>query len=723
MASRRTFLKVSGLLGSGVLIGLNLYSCKDPVEASIKPGRDFEINAYIRINENGTATILSKNPEIGQGVKTSLPMILAEELDLPWEKVTVEQAPLDPRMGAQFAGGSMSVTTNYQTLREAGAAVRAVLIAAAAQQWHVAPADCTTKEGRVVNGDRSLHYGELAEAAAKLPLPEEVQLKDPSEFKIIGTSQSDVDLDKIVTGQPLYGLDQKLSGMVYASILKPEIFNAKVVDFDDQEARAVPGVIDVIKVEGVENPTQMVDGVAVVATNTWAAIKAKRLLKVNWQAPKDYVKDTEDMFQRLERVAAKGEVLREDGQIDRELGKGDQYLEATFKVPLLSHSQMEPMNFVADVKEGETRLIGPTQVPGRSQGQTSAITGIPAEQISVEMSRIGGGFGRRLMSDYGNEAAYLSQKVKKPVQVVWDRESDFRSDFFRPAGFYELKAALKGQDLHAFDVRASTTSRAAFGQRGGSPHKTEVFPDQEPAGMVPHYRLRYGSLVTNIPQGALRTPGVNATTFVYQCFIDELAEKAEMDPIDFQLRMIGSEDRMMPYDDHGGPEYSTKKLRGVIELVREKSNWDQAPAEGIHRGFAAQLVFGVYVAEVVEVSMEKGKVKLHKVFAAVDCGQLINPIGAEAQVQGGITDAISATLYESVNMVEGKVVEQNFDRYQKLRISESPEVEVHFVKSDDHPQGLGEPSYPVLIPALCNAVYAASGQRIRELPLKNYGLV
>ncbi len=719
--SRRTFLKVSGTAGGGLILGFNLYSCSTMPDNPIFS--NLEINAFILINGDGTATIKAKNPDIGQGVKTSLPMILAEELDLPWEKVTVEQAELDGRLGSQFAGGSTGVKTNYDNLRNAGASVRDVLVRAAANRWEVNAEDCKTEDGFVISGRNKLHYGHLAEEAAQLELSEAPPLKDPQDFKIIGKSKSDVDIKKIVTGQPLYGLDQEVEGMVYATVLKPEVFNSTLTSFDDVEARKLSGVIDIFKIDAMDNPVNRVDGVAVIAENLWTAFKAKKLIKASWKEPKGYITSLKQLKGDFKKgLAAKGEVLRNDGDVAAEFQKSGNVIEATYEVPFISHSQMEPMNFIADVRENEVFLVGPTQTPGSANALASRITGIPRENIQVKFTRIGGGFGRRLGNDYASEAVFISHKIKKPVKLVWSRENDFLGDLYRPAGCYHFKAAMNGTEVKAFDVNICTTSRYLY--RGGSPaHGTEAFPDQQPAGMIPNFRVSYSPLLTNIPVGALRTPGVNATTYAYQGFIDELAEKAGMDPIDFQLQMIGDEDRDMPYSDHGGPTYNTKRLRAVINLVKAKSGWGQVNREGISRGFAAQMVFGTYVACIVDVRNISGKIKVDKVYITADCGRVINPIGAEAQVQGGVTDAISAAFYESLELQNGKPQAQNFDQYQKLRMKDSPEVDVSFIANGEAPQGLGEPSYPILFPALTNAVYKATGKRVRELPLKKHGLV
>ncbi|OEK01256.1 hypothetical protein BFP97_06905 [Roseivirga sp. 4D4] len=715
--SRRGFLKLTGIAGGGLMLGFNLSGCD-----SLPENPDFvnlEINAFILINGDGTVTLRAKNPDIGQGVKTSLPMILAEELDIPWKKVKVEQAELDGRLGSQFAGGSTGVKTNYENLRKAGAAVKDVLIRAAADQWEVQPSDCKTADGFVMHASKRLHYGHLAEAAAQLELNEDPPLKDPSQFDIIGKSQPDVDLKEIVTGQALYGIDQEIEGMVYATILKPQVFGSKAVSIDASEAKKVTGVIDVFEINQSDNPANGLGGIAIVAENQWAAFKAKGLVKAEWTSPKGFIASNEQLKRALDQGASsKSTTLKDEGNVSNIFRNTDELIEAKYHVPFISHSQMEPMNFIADVQKDKVILIGPTQTPGSAAASASNITGVPREQIQMKFTRIGGGFGRRLLNDYANEAVIISQKIQKPVKLVWTRESDFLSDYYRPAGAYHFKAALSDKGIEAMEVNICTTSRYLYRQSTPA-HGTEAFPDQQPAGMVPNFKVTYSPLKSNIPVGALRTPGVNATTYAYQSFMDELAEKAGIDPIEFQLNLIGTEDRDMPYDDHGGPTYNTVRLRNVIELVRDKSGW----GEGSYQGFAAQMVFGSYVACIVDVSLVDGKIKIDKVNIAVDCGRVINPVGANAQVQGGITDAISAALYESLELQNGAPIGQNFDRYEKLRMTESPEVDVHFINSEEAPQGLGEPSYPILFPALINAVYQATGQRVRELPLKKHNLV
>ncbi len=706
------------LAGGGLLVGFNLLEKQN---RKIKGDSSATIlNAFILIGAN-SVTLMAKNPEIGQGVKTSLPMILAEELDFPWEKIKVEFAKLDPKYGPQFAGGSMSVTTNFDQLRLAGAFARQILIQSAAKFWKVDPKECITKEGFVLHQNKKLFYCDIPVQTEGIELQKDIKLKEVSSFSIIGKPTPQLDSDKIVAGEALFGIDREFPEMVYATVIKPDIFLSKVISFEAEKAKALPGVIDVLKITGMGNPTSLLDGVAIIAKDTWTAFKAQKLVEVKWEKPANFIKDMDDLYAELRAgTQTKGTIIRNDGDVDQEFHSRKVVHEATYMVPFIAHSPLEPMNFIANVQENSIQLIGPTQTPQSARILASQITGIAERKISLEFTRIGGSFGRRLLNDYVAEAVYLSQKIKKPVKLVWSRESDFKGSYFRPAGCYQLKAALDNdQNITAFQMKACTVSRGVFKKSRQAAHFREVFADQQPAGMVPNLKIEYKPLRSNVPVGALRTPGVNATTFAYQSFLDELAHRAKMDPIDFQLQVIGSANRDIPYDHHGGPTYNTQKLRKVIQLLREKVDWDKKLSANRHMGFAAQMVFGTYVAMAVEVTLLDGKIKVERIDTTIDCGLVINPLGAEAQIQGSILDALSAALYEEITLDNGKLVEQNFHSYQKLRIRNAPEIKVHFVRSTDHPQGLGEPAYPLLFPALCNAVFQASGIRVRELPLKN----
>jgi isoquinoline 1-oxidoreductase beta subunit len=725
---RRDFLKMSGVAGPGLIMGIHLVNSTKTSAALVPETKYFEPSAFLKIGADNTISIVAKNPEIGQGVKTALPQIIAEELEVDWNKIEIVQANFDVRLGDQFAGGSTAIKENFTELRKVGASAREMLIEAASRKWQVSLDQCYAQSGYVFDrkSSKKLSYGELAEAASKLNIRENPALKNPKDFKIIGKAIGGVDNKKIVTGQIDFGIDVRPENAWVAVVLRCPVRGGKLKSFDATEAMKVPGVEQVIDFD--YNPMDVLDqvnGVAVLATNTWAAIKARKLVKVEWDFMGGELESTDKITKTfLENVKTKGAIpLRHDGNVDEIFAKNSNTIEAIYEVPFLSHSPMEPMNYFADVQKDQCVVAGPTQVPGSVRRLARLITGLPNEKITVKMTRVGGGFGRRLNADYAAEAIVISMKAGKPVQVVWLREDDIRNDFYRPAGMYALKGALDSNGkLAAWYINASTTSRYVYANRSASPHVTEVFPDGFPAGFVPNFRMEYTAVKTNIGTGAWRAPGHNATAFVDQSFVDEMAHLAKKDPVDFRLELLGAEDKILPYRDHGGPTYSTARLKKVIKLAAEKSSWYSVLPKGSFRGFAAHFMFGAYVAEVVQITMTSlTTIKLEKVFCVVDCGQVINRSGALNQIEGGIVDGLSTALYAAVHIINGGAVESNFDDYNMLRIKEAPAIEVTLVDSQENPEGLGEMSLPPIAAALCNAIFAATGKRIRRLPI-NLGL-
>lgn len=722
---RRNFLRVAGLSSAGLLLSFPLKSkgVDNELEDVI-----FSPNAFLHIGTDGSIVIMAKNPEIGQGVKTSLPMIIAEELEVDWDQVEVRHADADSRMGSQFSGGSTAIKTNWDSLRKAGATAREMLIEAAANQWAVDKSNCFARSGKVHNklNKETLPYAQLAEAASKLETPSDPPLKAKEDYRIIGTEKPDVDNKAIAMGKPIFGMDAKSKGMLVATITKCPVFGGKVKSFDPASAMQVKGVVNVIEIKPTESRTLLVAGVAVVAKNTWAAMKGQKALKVEWDFAGGEAESTARMNKEFtEKVNRKGDYeLRNDGSVESAFQEADQVLEGTFEVPFLYHATMEPMSYIADLKEDSCEFWGSTQATGGIKGVPKLIgIDIPREKVVVHQARTGGGFGRRLMGDYAAEATYLSNELKAPVQVLWTREEDIQHDFYRPAGMYKLKAALKDGKISAWHINAATTSRYLFRRAKAEPHGTELFPDGFPAGFIPNFKMEYTAQATKVSTGAWRAPGHNATAFVDQSFVNELAHAAGKDHLDFTLEILGEEDKIMPYRDHGGPDYSTKRLKNVIRLVAEKSNWHQPTPTGIHRGFAAHFMFGSYVAEVIEISMpSNGLPKIEKVYAVVDCGIVVNRLGAKAQIEGGIIDALSATLFGAITIEKGRTVQSNFDSYRMLKLGEAPDVEIHLVDSKERPEGLGEISLPPVNAALCNAIFAATGKRIRKLPLKNHEL-
>lgn len=720
--SRRDFMRLSGLAGSGLFMGIGFTTTAKNGPVVEEPL--FEPNAFLKIGSDGKITIMAKNPEIGQGVKTSLPLIVAEELDADWKMVEVIQAPYHSRFGSQFAGGSTAVKSNWTSLRKAGAAAKEMLIEAAARKWVVPLNECNASESTVIHGKtgRKYSYGDLATDASKLGIRENPTLKKPEEYKLLGKRYGGVDNHKISSGKMEFGSDKRPAGTLVAVIERSPVFGGKAKGFDASLTLKVEGVIDVFIIDkSYDDPRESVHGVVVVATNTWAAIKGRRNLKVEWINPIGELESSEHIRNEfISNLEKPGTIqVRSDGNVDEAFVGASKIIEVTYEVPFLAHVTMEPMNYSADVRNDSIALWGSTQDPDTPRYNATVNTDVPRNKVSLEISRSGGGFGRRLVAEYSTEAILISKKVGKPVQVRWTREDDFAHDLYRPAGMYRIKAAMDAKNsLIGWHVQATTTSRYGYAKSESSPHITEVFPDGFPAGLVPNYKMEYTPVNSLVPRGAWRAPGHNATCFVDESHLDEIAHSTNKDPVSLRLELLGKEEKKIPFRDHGGPFYSTTRLKSVIQLAAEKSKWFEPPQRGRYRGFASHFMFGAYVAEVVMVSVTKdGKVKVENVVCAVDCGIIVNRSGAEAQVEGGIVDGLSAALFQEVHIENGKATETNFNTYRMLRMKECPKIEIHFVDSLEQPEGLGEISLPPVAAALCNAIFAATGKRINRLPV------
>jgi isoquinoline 1-oxidoreductase subunit beta len=710
---RREFLRVSVAAGGGLLVGLSI-AWPEPAGAQQQPS---SLGAFIEIAPDGTVTIAAKNPEIGQGVKTSLPMIIAEELDADWNRVRVVQADLDQKFGGdQFAGGSGAVVGSYQRLRMAGATARAMLISAAAAQWNVEASSCTTDRGTVIHAatNRRISYGAIAGAAARLSPPANVVLKDPSTFRIVGTRVRTVDVAEIVTGRAKYGIDVQVPNMLYA-VIERAPFGGSVGSVDDRGALAIPGVRRVVRVPRGTGPYGVVEGVAVVADSTWAAMKGRSALAVTWQGDLAAASSAALHASFADAIAQPGHHVRRDGDPQSAFASAARIIEATYEVPFLPHAPMEPMNCVVDVRADRCEVWAPCQSPGGVRQIVAATAGVPPQNVTVHMMRTGGGFGRRLESDYAGEAAFVSRAMGVPVQVLWTREDDMAHDFYRPASMHRMRATLSTDGaVTAWEHRMASASR--YGYAGREPSESEMYGDDLPAGLVPNLLMAYSYLATPIPRGAWRAPVHTPNAFVVQSFIDELAATARQDPLAFRLAMLG-EARRLPYRNYGGPILDTGRMAGVLRLAAERARWSTPLPAGRARGIAAHFTFGGYAAHVVEVSRDAQRgVKIDRVVSAIDCGRVINLSGAESQAQGGVLDGIGAALNGRITVENGRPTETNFDSYPLLRINQAPRVEVHFVKSTELPTGLGEIAMPPAAPALANAIFALTGHRLRNMP-------
>jgi len=696
--NRRSFLKVTAASGGGLVIGFNwLASCSPTPEMAVKgaPKEWFNVNAYLKIGENGLVTIMSPNPEVGQNIKTSMPMIVAEELDVAWRDVVVEQAPLDTeKFVRQVAGGSQSLRASWKGLRMAGATARKMLIEAAAKQWQVDPTTLTSADGIIKNAKgETLTYGQIASAAASIPVPEEVALKDPATFKIIGTDTRNVDIENIITGKPLFGFDLKKEGMKLAVVMRPPAFGAKLKSFDDSETRKVNGVTDVV---------QFGDKIAVLANTTWAAMKGKNALKAEWEegTPAESTAYHDQKMVELLNTK-KGEPKRNDGDVDAAFKTADKIVEKIYEGPFLPHNPMEPMNFYGHVTAEKVDLVGPIQTPERTRRQVSELLGRPETEIFIDMTRMGGGFGRRLYGDFVMEVAEISNITKLPIKLVYTREDDMTAGIYRPASKYKFKAGIKEGKLVAYHL-------VGAGINGTGWTRENWFP----GGSIANYRVESYGLDSNVTTGAWRAPITNFLAYAEQSFIDEVAEAMGADAVQLRLDLLEKAKNELV----GTIDYEPQKMIDTIKLAAEKANW-AVNEEGVSKGFSAYYSHNSYVAMVAEVVNKKGQPFVRKVTCAVDCGIVINPIAAKNQIEGGIIDGIGHAMYGNLTFENGTPQSNNFSSYRLIKMSEAPPViECHFVKNLNDPTGLGEPSLPPAGGALANALYKATGRRLYRQP-------
>ncbi|GAB5553915.1 MAG: xanthine dehydrogenase family protein molybdopterin-binding subunit [Saprospiraceae bacterium] len=718
--NRRSFLKVSAAAGGGMALGFSWLASCTPIEKAEKglemPEEWFEMNGFLKIGDNGVVTIMSPNPEIGQNVKTSMPMIVAEELDVDWSQVIVEQAPLNTNaFKGQIAGGSQSIRRNWDGLRMAGATAKAMLLEAAAQKLEVPATQLSVSNGVIshTNSDQTLTYGELASLAATLEVPEEVDIKDTKDFNIIGNPTKNVDGKALVTGAPLFGLDVQKEGMLIAMIEHPPAFGMKLKSVDTESVKAMPGIVDAFTINsdpGEErnwsDTNAFPDLIAIVGNSTWEVMKAKKALKAEWEVDTQ-LESTADHEETLNKILTQrvDKAGRRDGNPEAAFAKATQIIERTYSAPFLAHNTMEPMNFYANVTADKAELEGPIQTPESLRNSVSKLLDMPEENIHVMMTRMGGGFGRRLYGNFGNEAAIISKKANAPVKLVYTREDDMTQGTYRPDYKVTYRAALdENNELLAFEVKGTGTN--------GGP----VFTNRFPAGTVENYQASNINKESNISTGAWRAPRSNFIAGAEQAFLDEVAEAAGKDPIEFRLELF-----QKAIDKPVGErnDYDAERYAGVLKLVKEKANWG-SETPGLYRGVAAYYCHNSYVAQVLDIAMENNQPKVKKVWCAVDCGIVVNPEGAINQVEGGIIDGIGHAMYSGLTFSEGSPEQNNFDKYRLIRHAEAPEaIEVFFVDNGIKPTGLGEPSLPPVSGALANALAKATGKRFYTQPFMN----
>ncbi|MDX8337790.1 molybdopterin cofactor-binding domain-containing protein [Draconibacterium sp. IB214405] len=731
---RRSFIRNTILAGGGLTLGFSmLSSCNAKAEEGLQmPDEWFEINAYLKIGENGVVTIMSTNPEFGQGVITSMPMVVAEELDVDWKNVVVEQAPFNTDIyERQFTGGSQALRQGWPGLRMAGATARHMLKEAAAKAWNVSVAELTTAAGVIHHeqSGKSAGYGEMASAAAQISVPEEVELKEPKDFTIVGSSRKNVEGLKIVTGKPMFGMDVKREGMLYATVAFPPAFGMKLKSFDATEAKAMPGIKDVFSFKTYNDDYKrngfdtdaFTELIAIVGNSTWEVMTAKLMLMAEWEPFADYqytsagwggetivdvpagLESTADHISKMKEAAAKpGRVVRKDGNPEEAFKNAAKVIESTYTAPYLAHFMMEPINFFADVKDDKVVVVGPTQAPEFVEGTIAARLGIPVENIDVQMTRMGGGFGRRAYNHYATEAAVISQKVKAPVKLVYSREDTTRFGVFRPTYHVKYRAALdENNNLIAFHAKA-----------GGIP-ESPLHANRFPAGAVDNYLAEEWSINSNITIGAFRAPRSNFIGPAEQMFLDEVAEAAGKDPIQFRLDLL-KRAQENPVGERN--DYDAARYAGVLELVRDKSGWGKESSDK-KRGVAAYFCHNSYAAHVIDVVMKDGEPKVENVVSAMDCGIVVNPDAAKNMVEGAVVDGIGNALYGEMTFVNGEPQHENFDSYRMIRYKEAPDnIDVHFVKNEIAPTGLGEPPFPPAFAALGNALYKATGERYYHQP-------
>jgi isoquinoline 1-oxidoreductase beta subunit len=727
---RRAFLKTGAAVGTGLLVGFHLpafgASAEDQEKKTPNP-----FNAWVHIARDNRVSLILGKSEMGQGIMTALPMILAEELSLDWSKVKIEQAATNPAVYDHGTGGSGSVSGSYLPLRQAGAAAREMLISAAATRWNVNRDTCKAVDGGVLHGARKnfLTYGELVDDAAKLPIPDfkTVPLKNPDDFTIVGHDKKRYERSEKATGKAIFGIDSRMPGMQYAVIARCPIFGGKVKAFDATKAKAVRGVQDVITIDAVGEGAFSSGGVVVLANTSWAAMQGRKALEITWEEGPHASESSEWLHsQFLENAAKPGKTVRNDGDADAALAVATKKVEANYEFPFAAHATMEPMNCTVHIRPDGAEAWVPTQAPQWAQDIIVGISKLPRESVVVHTTLMGGGFGRRYMGDFVMEAAQVSKATGKPVQVLWTREDDMQHDFYRPASYHKLSGAIDSQgNLAAWKHFQTSTSIDAMWSKEGEAHpeNSEFATALFIPYATPNYRVEYTLAKSGVPRAWWRSVEHSSSGFIVECFVDELAAAAGADPYEFRLKLIG-DDRKIPdfTNPKQGKPLDTARLKGVLKLAAEKGEWGKPVPKGMGRGIAAYFSFESYTACVADISVKDGAVKVHRLAYAVDCGRPINPEGIRAQVESAAIYGLSASLHDAITIKGGRVVQGNFNDYQMPRIGDTPKTEVHVVMSKEEPTGIGEPGLPVVTASVCNAIYSLTKKRIRRLPIRKEDL-
>jgi len=726
---RRAFLKTGAAAGTGLVVGFYL-----PASAADDPAQQQEkktpnpFNAWVHISPDNRITLILEKSEMGQGIMTAVPMILAEELCVDWKNVIVEQAPTDPEIYDHGTGGSGSVAGCWLPMRRAGAAAREMLVSAAAARWGVNTNTCVAKNGGVLHGSRNnfLTYGELANEAAKLPIPNlnTVSLKNSDDFTIVGRGQPRFEGALKTNGKAKFGIDSRVSGMQYAVVARCPVFGAKLKSFDAAKAKSVAGVRDVFAIDPVTTGAFSAGGVAVVADNSWAAMEGRKALKIEWDNGPNAAESSESLHKQfLDNAGRPGKPYRNDGDADAAIASAAKKVDATYEFPFAAHATMEPMNCTVHIRPDGAEAWVPTQAPQWAQDIIAGVSKLPRDKIRVNTTLMGGGFGRRYMADFVMEAAQISKQTGKPVMVLWTREDDMQHDFYRPASYHHFSGALddKGNIAAWKHFQTSTSIEAMWNPKGKeAPEKSEFATAAFIPYQTPNYRVEYTLAESGVPRAWWRSVEHSTSGFVVESFVDELATAAGADPLEFRLRSIGS-DRKIPdfTDPKEGKPLDTARLKGVLKLASEKAGWGSPLPKGLARGIAGYYSFNTYTAAVAEVSMKDGMPKVHRLVYAVDCGRPVNPDGIRAQVEGAAIYGLSAALHDAITIKGGAVEQTNFHQYQMPLIADTPKTEIFIVESKEEPTGIGEPGLPVVAASVCNAVYALTKKRVRRLPIRS----